>query len=63
MKIIPFELLEENNVNDVIKNGKFDEIYNLAAQSFVGNSYTSPIYFKCNALGVTRILGGNKTFF
>ena len=24
VKIIPFELLEENNVNQVIKNGKFD---------------------------------------
>ena len=34
-KILPFELLEENNVNDVIRNGKFQETYNLAAQSFV----------------------------
>lgn len=57
VEIIPFELLEENNVNNVIKNGKFDEIYNLAAQSFVGNSYKSPIFTSnVNALGVTRLL-------
>ena len=63
MKIIPFELLEENNINDVIKNGKFDEIYNLAAQSFVGNSYTSPIFTSnVNALGVTRILEAIRHF-
>ncbi len=57
IKIVPFELLEENNINDVIRNGKFNEIYNLAAQSFVGNSYSSPIFTSnVNALGVTRIL-------
>ena len=63
VKIMPFELLEENNINDVIKNGKFDEIYNLAAQSFVGNSYTSPIFTSnVNALGVTRILEAIRHF-
>ena len=63
VQILPFELLEENNVNDVIKNGGFDEIYNLAAQSFVGNSYKSPIFTSnVNALGVTRILEAIRQF-
>ena len=63
VNIIPFEILEENNVNEVIKNGKFDEIYNLAAQSFVGNSYTSPIFTSnVNALGVARILEAIRHF-
>ncbi len=63
IKIVPFELLEQNNIIDVIRSGKFDEIYNLAAQSFVGNSYSSPIFTSnVNALGVTRILEAIKNF-
>ena len=63
IKIVPFELLEQNNIIDVIRLGKFDEIYNLAAQSFVGNSYSSPIFTSnVNALGVTRILEAIKNF-
>ena len=63
VKIVPFELLEENNIIDVIRSGKFDEIYNLAAQSFVGNSYSSPIFTSnVNALGVTRILEAIRHF-
>ena len=63
VQILPFELLEENNVNDVIRKGKFDEIYNLAAQSFVGNSYASPVFTSnVNALGVTRILEAIRHF-
>ena len=63
VKILPFELLEENNVNDVIRNGKFQEIYNLAAQSFVGNSYGSPVFTSnVNALGVARILEAIRHF-
>ena len=33
IKIIPFELLDENNVNKEIRHGRYDEVYNLAAQS------------------------------
>ncbi len=63
VKIIPFELLEENNISDVIRNGKFHEIYNLAAQSFVGNSYSSPVFTSnVNALGVARVLESIKNF-
>ncbi len=63
VEVIPFELLEENNINDVIRHGKFDEIYNLAAQSFVGNSYSSPVFTSnVNALGVTRMLEAIRHF-
>ena len=63
VKVIPFELLEENNIIDVIRNGKFHEIYNLAAQSFVANSYSSPIFTSnVNALGVTRILEAIRNY-
>lgn len=63
IKIVPFELLEENNIHNVIKNGKFNEIYNLAAQSFVANSYETPVFTSnVNALGVTRILEAIRLF-
>ena len=63
VNIVPFELLEENNIIDVIRTRKFDEIYNLAAQSFVGNSYSSPTFTSnVNALGVTRILEAIRHF-
>jgi len=69
IEVVTFELLEENNINEVIKNGNFTEIYNLAAQSFVGSSYVTPLFTtNVNALGVTRILEAirnysNKTRF
>ena len=39
VRIIPFELLDENNINEVVKSGKYNEFYNLAAQSFVNKSF------------------------
>ena len=60
---MPFELLEESNINDVIRKGKYNEIYNLAAQSFVGVSYESPLFTSnVNALGVVRILESIRRF-
>ncbi len=63
IKIIPFELLEENNINREIRAGKYNEIYNLAAQSYVDKSFLSPIYTSnVNALGVIRILEALRQF-
>ena len=63
IKIIPFELLEESNINNVIRTGKYDEVYNLAAQSFVKNSYTNPVFTtNVNSIGVTRILEAIRLF-
>ena len=48
---------------NIINKIKPDEIYNLAAQSFVGNSYSSPVFTSnVNALGVTRILEAIRHF-
>ena len=38
IKTTHFDLLDENNINKVIKKGNYDEIYNLAAQSYVDKS-------------------------
>jgi GDPmannose 4,6-dehydratase len=47
------ELLEESNIRRVLERVKPDEIYNLAAQSFVGLSFEQPLYTSdVDALGV-----------
>ena len=52
-----FDLSEGNNIFRLIRDGGYDEFYNLAAQSFVGSSWEQPIYAAdVNGLGVARIL-------
>lgn len=52
-----FELLELTNIAQVIEAVKPDELYNLAAQSFVATSFRQPIYTsEADALGALRIL-------
>lgn len=43
INLIPFDLLDENSIIEAIKISEPDEIYNLAAQSFVGASFEEPI--------------------
>lgn len=51
------ELTEESNVRAVLEKVKPDEIYNLAAQSFVGDSFTQPIYTaQVTGIGALRLL-------
>lgn len=65
-----FELLEESNIRRVLEKSAPDEVYNLAAQSFVGVSFEQPIYTaNADALGVMRVLeairasGGKPRFY
>lgn len=52
-----FDLLEFSNIHRVIDKIAPDEIYNLAAQSFVGVSFEQPLYTSnVDALGAMRIL-------
>ncbi len=54
---IYMDLLEYNNIYNVIKKIRPTEIYNLAAQSFVGASFEQPILTsEVDAMGVLRIL-------
>ncbi|MFM9857215.1 GDP-mannose 4,6-dehydratase [Pseudoxanthobacter sp. M-2] len=58
-----FDLAEVNSINRVIKAQRFDEVYNLAAQSFVGSSWDLPIYAgDVNGLGPARILDALRSF-
>ena len=57
INFIDFDLLELSNIQKIIKETEPDEIYNLAAQSFVPTSFSLPILTAdINALGVVRIL-------
>ena len=51
------DLLDQNSLINAIADSKPDEIYNLAAQSFVPASFSQPVLTgEFTALGVTRIL-------
>jgi len=61
IKLVYFDLLEPNNINNLIIKEQPDEFYNLAAQSFVKASFDLPI-MTCDvdAMGVLRILDAIK---
>jgi GDPmannose 4,6-dehydratase len=53
----PGDLLDQNSLTDMIKEAQPDEVYNLAAQSFVPTSWNQPVLTgEFTALGVTRML-------
>ncbi|ADC88769.1 GDP-mannose 4,6-dehydratase [Thermocrinis albus DSM 14484] len=57
VKIIYMDLMELTNIMRVIEKIQPDEVYNLAAQSFVSASFEQPILTaEVNAIGVLRIL-------
>jgi len=57
IQLIPFDLLDQSSMLDALKNTKPDEIYNLAAQSFVGASFEQPVATGAiTGLGLTRLL-------
>tara|TARA_B100000676_G_C17990423_1_gene794552 strand:+ start:91 stop:1125 length:1035 start_codon:yes stop_codon:yes gene_type:complete len=57
IELIPFDLLDQSSILEAIKLAKPDEIYNLAAQSFVGASFEQPVATgEITGLGLTRLL-------
>jgi GDPmannose 4,6-dehydratase len=57
VEILAADLLDQHSLQTVIKDARPDEIYNLAAQSFVPTSWTQPVLTgEFTALGVTRML-------
>ena len=63
INLIDFDLLEISNIQKVIESIKPNEIYNLAAQSFVPTSFELPILTTdINSLGALRILDAIKYF-
>ena len=57
IEVINFDVTEFSNIFQMIKKYELDEIYNLAAQSFVGSSFDLPIVTSdSTAIGATRVL-------
>ncbi|HXG43808.1 MAG TPA: GDP-mannose 4,6-dehydratase [Gemmatimonadales bacterium] len=57
LTILPADLLDQHSLTTVIGETRPDEVYNLAAQSYVPTSWNQPVLTgEFTALGVTRIL-------
>ena len=57
IEIVSGDLLDQSSITSIVANTRPDEIYNLAAQSFVPTSWTQPVLTgEFTALGVTRVL-------
>src|SRR3569832_1335255 len=61
LELASADLLDQTSLTDVVHDTQPDEIYNLAAQSFVQTSWAQPVLTgEFTALGVTRMLEAVK---
>ena len=61
VELIPGDLLDQQSLITAIEKSDPDEIYNLAAQSFVETSWSQPVLTgEFTALGVTRMLEAQR---
>ncbi|MCL4875249.1 MAG: GDP-mannose 4,6-dehydratase [Anaerolineae bacterium] len=57
IEFLPGDMTDQTSLQEALRQSQPDELYNLAAQSFVGTSWTQPtLTGNVTALGVTRIL-------
>ena len=57
IKLVPGDILDQISLLNIIEEYMPDEVYNLAAQSFVQTSFNQPVFTAdATALGVTRML-------
>ena len=57
VELIPGDLLDQSSLITALRKAEPDEVYNLAAQSFVPTSWTQPVLTgEFTALGVTRMI-------
>jgi GDPmannose 4,6-dehydratase len=62
IELFSADLLDQSSLTDAIRKSEPDEIYNLAAQSFVKASWDQPVLTgEFTALGVTRVLEAIRT--
>lgn len=62
IEFVSGDLLDQSSITQIISQVKPDEVYNLAAQSFVPTSWTQPVLTgEFTALGVTRVLEAIRT--
>jgi len=57
LRFVQADLLDQLSIIDALKTAKPDEIYNLAAMSFVPTSWSQPVFTgQCTGIGVTMML-------
>ncbi len=57
VRLVPGDLTDQSSLIAAIRQSEPDEVYNLAAQSFVGSSWSQPLFTgDVTGLGVTRLL-------
>lgn len=60
--LIPGDMLDQTSVTSALRDIRPQEVYNLAAQSFVQTSWIQPVFTgDVTALGVTRLLDAIRT--
>jgi GDPmannose 4,6-dehydratase len=60
---VNFDLTDRLNVFEVISKNQFDEVYNLAAQSFVGSSWDLPLQTsEVNGMGALNLIDAVRRF-
>ena len=61
LTLVPGDLMDETSMIDILSTYRPNEIYNLAAQSFVQTSFSQPVLTgETTALGVTRLLNAMR---
>ena len=62
IKLVSGDLLDEGSLINVLRDHRPNEVYNLAAQSFVQTSFSQPVLTgETTAMGVTRLLDAIRT--
>ncbi len=62
VELLSADLLDQSSLTDAVREAQPDEVYNLAAQSFVKTSWGQPVLTgEFTALGVTRVLEAIRT--
>lgn len=62
IKLFSGDLLDQGSLTDAVRESEPDEVYNLAAQSFVKTSWDQPVLTgEFTALGATRVLEAIRT--
>lgn len=62
VNLIPADLVDSSSIEEAVRISRPDEVYHLAAQSFVGTSFEQPVGAgDITGLGVTRILEAVRT--
>jgi GDPmannose 4,6-dehydratase len=62
LNLVSGDLLDEVSITNILREHRPQEVYNLAAQSFVQTSWLQPVFTgETTALGVTRMLDAIRT--